>query len=126
MKVNKKIMYSAVARTLFETNSSAEIAKATAEALSDEKSGAVEVNTARNNGFVLRCKKDATISDNVIYKALASVSKELLNASSDEVEDYMTDKFDVSYDSKYVNVDYAQEIFEISHNGRLIYIEADL
>ena len=44
----------------------------------------------------------------------------------DEAVDYMSDTFDLVFDKKYISASYAQEIFEISKNGRLVYVDADI
>lgn len=126
MKVNKKLMYNAIAGTLFEIYSSAEIAKTVVSAINEEKPNAVEMNTTRENGFILRCRKDANISDDYLYGVLADVTAELFDDKYDEATDHMSDTFDMNYDSDYASKDYAKEIFEISRNGRLIYVESDI
>ncbi|MCM1295019.1 MAG: hypothetical protein NC311_05710 [Muribaculaceae bacterium] len=126
MKVNKKLMFSALGRTLFSLYTPTEIAKTVVDVINEEKPGVVELNTSRENGFVLRCKKDASLTDEYLYKVLADVTQELCDEKVDEVTDHMSDNFDMIYDSDYASKDYAKEIFEISHTGRLLYIEADI
>lgn len=126
MKVNIKMMYNAIAGTLFDVYSSTEIANKVVDVINDDRSGAVEVYNTRGNGFVLRCRKDCNIGDTYLHKVLADVTAELFDDKSDEAMDHMSDTFDMTYEEKYVTADYAKDIFEISHNGRLIYIEADL
>lgn len=126
VKLNKKLMYTAVGNVLFRLYSSKEIAEAVVSVIDEEKPGAVEVNASRSDGFTLRCHKDVSLTESYLMSVLADATQELLDEKYEDVLDYISDTYDLTYDSKYVDSDYAAEIFDISKNGRLISFEADV
>lgn len=126
MKVNNKLMYSAIARTLFNLYDAEKLGNEVVKRLNNDKSGAVELQTCRSNGFVLRVRKDLSLTDKNLQKVLADATDGLLSDKGDEAVDYMSDTFDLTFDKKYISSGYVQEIFEISRNGRLIYVDADV
>lgn len=126
MKVSNKLMYSAIARTLLNLYDAEGLGNEVVKLLNNDKSGAVELQTSRANGFVLRVRKDLSLTDKNLQKVLADATSNLLSDKEDEAVDYMSDTFDLVFDKKYISASYAQEIFEISKNGRLVYVDADI
>lgn len=127
MTVNKKLMYTAISNATTNMYKMKDLAKAVAETINQDKGvTVVEVDNSCSDGFTLRCHKDRNLSNSYLCKMLSEATTILLDEKYEDVLDYISDAYDLIYDSKYVTDEYAEEAFNISKNGRLISIELDL
>jgi len=126
MKLNKKLAYNAVGSALFHVCGMKVLSEAVVAVINDTTPGAVEVEAVCADGFTIRRKKDYNISDNGLYSAIVEATETLFDKHDDEVIDYIADTYDFAYDPDFVTTDYAEDIFDVTRNGRLISIEADI
>lgn len=86
----------------------------------------VELDDCNDYGFTVRATMDRRIDDDDISKALIYAIRELFEQNSDDVVEYMYDKFDIAYDPEDIDNDFVQTYFDWSRSGRLTTIELDL
>ena len=126
MKMNDKYVHLSVMHTLLSLYDMKDLAKSVTKAICKDHGDIVELQTMKNSGFILRRKKDGTITDKEISKIMADVIKELMDDKIDEVLDYISENYEFAYDSSAIGEEFIKEIFDISRTGRLIYIEIDI
>ena len=126
MKPNKAYTYNAIIGTLMKFYNMSDIAKYVAEEMDHSVSTGIDVYSVRSDGFMLRKKKDITITQNEIFSYFVKSVKKLIKDSDNGVEDYMSDQYDIEYDSKSLNEDFAEYLLNISTSGRIITIEFDV
>lgn len=128
MKMKKMYMYSAVISAVLKFYSVREIAEATAEMLKEVTGGANEfdVYNAKSDGFVLRKRKDSSVSFADMHKSFYKTIRKLVEDEDDGITSYMYDQYDVKYDKDEVNSDFSEYILDITTNGRLITFVLDI
>lgn len=128
MKMKKMYMYSAVISAVLKFYDVHEIAEATAEMLKEVTGGANEfdVYNAKSDGFVLRKRKDSSVSFADMHKSFYKTIRKLVEDEDDGITSYMYDQYDVKYDKDEVNSDFSEYILDITTNGRLITFVLDI
>ena len=126
--MKKMYMYSAVISAVLKFYSVHEIAEATAEMLKEVTGGANEfdVYNAKSDGFVLRKRKDSSVSFADMHKSFYKTIRNLVEDVDDGITSYMYDQYDVKYDKDEVNSDFSEYILDITTNGRLITFVLDI
>lgn len=126
--MKKMYMYSAVISAVLKFYSVHEIAEATAEMLKEVTGGANEfdVYNAKSDGFVLRKRKDSSVSFADMHKSFYKTIRKLVEDEDDGITSYMYDQYDVKYDKDEVNSDFSEYILDITTNGRLITFVLDI
>lgn len=126
--MKKMYMYSAVISAVLKFYSVREIAEATAEMLKEVTGGANEfdVYNAKSDGFVLRKRKDSSVSFADMHKSFYKTIRKLVEDEDDGITSYMYDQYDVKYDKDEVNSDFSEYILDITTNGRLITFVLDI
>ena len=102
-----------------------EIAKGLAEILDKKSDIDVSIYETSDDGFVLRKKKDGTITDNEIISGIRKTIKEMID-DTDDFEEIISDQYDFDYDKSLITDAYLADVINIRRSGRLIHIELDL
>lgn len=102
-----------------------EIAKGLAEILDKKSDIDVSIYETSDDGFVLRKKKDGTITDNEIISGIRKTIKEMID-DTDDFEEIISDQYDFDYDKSLITDAYLVDVINIRRSGRLIHIELDL
>lgn len=102
-----------------------EIAKGLAEILDKKSDIDVSIYETSDDGFVLRKKKDGTITDNEIISGIRKTIKEMIDGT-DDFEEIISDQYDFDYDKSLITDAYLVDVINIRRSGRLIHIELDL
>ena len=118
--MNKKYAHVAYIRTAAEIGSMEGLAERTA------KYADLEVSKVKTNGFVLRKQSGNELTDEMLAKALYEAVTGILESDIEETTDYISENFDFGFNPDDISKDRLIELFDISRDGRLIYIELDL
>ena len=102
-----------------------EIAKGLAEILDKKSDIDVSIYETSDDGFVLRKKKDGTITDNEIISGIRKTIKDIID-DTDDFEEIISDQYDFDYDKSLITDAYLADVINIRRSGRLIHIELDL
>lgn len=102
-----------------------EIAKGLAEILDKKSDIDVSIYETSDDGFVLRKKKDGTITDNEIISGIRKTIKDMID-DTDDFEEIISDQYDFDYDKSLITDAYLADVINIRRSGRLIHIELDL
>ena len=102
-----------------------EIAKGLAEILDKKSDIDVSIYETSDDGFVLRKKKDGTVTDNEIVSGIRKVIKEMID-DTDDFEEIISDQYDFEYDKSLITDSYLSDVINIRRSGRLVHIELDL
>lgn len=102
-----------------------EIAKGLAEILDKKSDIDVSIYETSDDGFVLRKKKDGTITDNEIISGIRKTIKDMID-DTDDFEEIISDQYDFDYDKSLITDAYLTDVINIRRSGRLIHIELDL
>lgn len=125
MKMNRKNVQRAIVHTFFDLYTVRQLAEQVVNDLDDQNLGSVELHSAKQGGFTIRCKKDAEVENSTMYDIIANAMVDMLDKKSDDVTDMMADEYDIAVDLDVVDADMIKSMFDISHNGRLLIIEID-
>lgn len=102
-----------------------EIAKGLAEIIDKKSDIDVSIYETSDDGFVLRKKKDGTITDNEIISGIRKTIKDMID-DTDDFEEIISDQYDFDYDKSLITDAYLADVINIRRSGRLIHIELDL
>lgn len=102
-----------------------EFAKGLAEILDKKSDIDVSIYETSDDGFVLRKKKDGTITDNEIISGIRKTIKDMID-DTDDFEEIISDQYDFDYDKSLITDAYLANVINIRRSGRLIHIELDL
>jgi len=125
MKNSKKFMRMTTMHALLQSVTMSDLAKATVEAFNAEHSGDIEVDIVKENGFTLRRKKDATITNTDIQDSIRDAIRSLAKENAEDITDFISENYEFEYDDAIITTGFVSDIFDIDRNGRLIYIEVD-
>lgn len=125
MKINDKYVHLSIMHTFLALYDMKDLAKTVVKAANKVNGETIELQNVKNSGFILRRKKDSSITDKELSKIMANVIEELMDDKVDEVLDYISENYEFAYDSSAIGEEFIKEIFDISRSGRLIYIEID-
>ena len=126
MKVNKTYTYSALMSTLMKFYAISDIAKKMAENITSETGVEIDVYNCKSDGFILRKRKEITISLATLIQVFAKTIREMVDEEKDGIVDYLYDIYDVEYKEKDIDNKFATSIVEIVRSGRLITVELDM
>lgn len=126
MKVNKTYTYSALMSTLMKFYAISDIAKKMAENITSETGVEIDVYNCKSDGFILRKRKETTISLATLIQVFAKTIREMVDEEKDGIVDYLYDIYDVEYKEKDIDNKFATTIVEIVRSGRLITVELDM
>lgn len=126
MKVNKTYTYSALMSTLMKFYAISDIAKKMAENITFETGVEIDVYNCKSDGFILRKRKETTISLATLIQVFAKTIREMVDEEKDGIVDYLYDIYDVEYKEKDIDNKFATTIVEIVRSGRLITVELDM
>lgn len=126
MKVNKTYTYSALMSTLMKFYAISDIAKKMAENIASETGVEIDVYNCKSDGFILRKRKETTISLASLIQIFAKTIREMVDEEKDGIVDYLYDIYDVEYKEKDIDNKFATSIVEIVRSGRLITVELDM
>lgn len=126
MKVNKTYTYSALMSTLMKFYAISDIAKKMAENIASETGVEIDVYNCKSDGFILRKRKETTISLATLIQVFAKTIREMVDEEKDGIVDYLYDIYDVEYKEKDIDNKFATSIVEIVRSGRLITVELDM
>lgn len=126
MKVNKTYTYSALMSTLMKFYAISDIAKKMAENIASETGVEIDVYNCKSDGFILRKRKETTISLATLIQVFAKTIREMVDEEKDGIIDYLYDIYDVEYKEKDIDNKFATSIVEIVRSGRLITVELDM
>ena len=126
MKVNKTYTYSALMSTLMKFYAISDIAKKMAENITSETGVEIDVYNCKSDGFILRKRKETTISLATLIQVFAKTIREMVDEEKDGIVDYLYDIYDVEYKEKDIDNKFATSIVEIVRSGRLITVELDM
>ena len=126
MKVNKTYTYSALMSTLMKFYAISDIAKKMAENITFETGVEIDVYNCKSDGFILRKRKETTISLATLIQVFAKTIREMVDEEKDGIVDYLYDIYDVEYKEKDIDNKFATSIVEIVRSGRLITVELDM
>ena len=126
MKVNKTYTYSALMSTLMKFYAISDIAKKMAENIASETGVEIDVYNCKSDGFILRKRKEITISLATLIQVFAKTIREMVDEEKDGIVDYLYDIYDVEYKEKDIDNKFATSIVEIVRSGRLITVELDM
>lgn len=126
MKVNKTYTYSALMSTLMKFYAISDIAKKMAENIASETGVEIDVYNCKSDGFILRKRKETTISLATLIQVFAKTIREMVDEEKDGIVDYLYDIYDVEYKEKDIDNKFATSIIEIVRSGRLITVELDM
>lgn len=82
------------------------------------------VYSSDNISITFRKTKDAHVTDNQIIKIFTKALKRLVQ-ESDDIEDILSDVYDVKYNEKYITEGYVSSMVTISSTGRLVRLDID-
>ncbi|MCM1230047.1 MAG: hypothetical protein NC489_07940 [Ruminococcus flavefaciens] len=120
MKMNKKYAHVAYIRTAIALGSMEDLA----ERIS--KYADLEISKVKTSGFVLRQTSDYKVSEETLIKSIFEGICDALEVDIEETTDYITENYDFVFNPDDIDKDRLAELFDISRDGRLIYIELDL
>lgn len=126
MKVNKTYTYSALMSTLMKFYAISDIAKKMAENITSETGVEIDVYNCKSDGFILRKRKEITISLATLIQVFSKTIREMVDEEKDGIVDYLYDIYDVEYKEKDIDNKFATTIVEIVRSGRLITVELDM
>lgn len=126
MKVNKTYTYSALMSTLMKFYAISDIAKKMAENIASETGVEIDIYNCKSDGFILRKRKETTISLATLIQIFAKTIREMVDEEKDGIVDYLYDIYDVEYKEKDIDNKFATTIVEIVRSGRLITVELDM
>ena len=126
MKTNRKYTNLAVINTLFELYRVEDLANEVVDNINKHKKDSVELESVKKSSFIIRKMKDASVTAADIKTFITDSITEMLDDKLDEVLDYLSDNYDLAYDSFMIDDAFVDDIFDITRSGRLFYIEADM
>lgn len=125
MKVTDNDVCYALIKTFLEYCDITDMAELSVMSLKRDGHG-VELDDSNDYGFTMRAISDGRIDDDDISSALIYAVRELFEQGSDDMTEYMNDKFDIAYDPGDIDEEFVQTYFDWSRTGRLITVELDL
>lgn len=126
MKNSKKLMRMATMHAFLQTSNMEELAKATAKEFNAAHSGDVEVDSVKENGFTMRRKKDAVITDSDVQNSIRDALIDIIDKNVDDIKDFISENYEFEYDPSIITVGFISDVFDIDRSGRLIYVEVDV
>lgn len=120
MTMNKKYMHIAYIRTAIKLTSMRDLAERISE------NSATEVSTVKSDGFVLRRKTDVKVSDSDLETAIHDAVYDILTSEIEDSTDHISEHYDFAFDPDAIIASKLMELFDISRDGRLIYVELDI
>lgn len=126
MKNSKKLMRMATMHAFLQTSNMEDLAKATAKEFNAAHSGDIEVDSVKENGFTLRRKKDAVITDSDVQNSICDAIIGIIDKNVDDIKDFINENYEFEYDQSIITPSFISDVFDIDRNGRLIYVEVDV
>ena len=120
MKMNRKYMHVAYVRSAIDLS--------TMETLAGRISGfaKMEVDKVKSNGFVLRQSTGDPVDISAVHTAVYKGLCDVLDDDIEETTEYISENYDMVYNPDDIDSSKLAELFDISRDGRLFYIELDL
>ena len=130
MKSNKVYFYSAVMSTLMKFYNLKDIADCMIELIHEiDPSIQFDLYKVKSDGFIMRRKDSNQTKSNItatIYKSFYKATEKLVDDSADGIQSYMSDQYDIEYDSDQIDSKFAEFIVDIDINGRLVTVSFDI
>ena len=123
LKTNKLYYYSAIVGTMMKFYNMKELAETVADELDEIADTKIEVYNTKSDGFILRKKVDTGVSTADVIKGVCKAVKKLVKDTDGDIADYLADQYDIEYDEKMINHEFASSFLEVGFNGRMIIIE---
>lgn len=120
MKTAEKQLHAALLHTFFELYDAKDLAKDCAKALD------LELHAAKSSSFSLRHSKDDEVKDADLTKAIVKSMRDLMDERLSEATDIMADSYDLVFDSDKITDKLVDALFDIVHDGRIIYVDIDV
>ena len=125
MKKNISYMQTCVINEVCKLHSMQKFAESVSTLLMKEVDIELTIYETNDDGFVLRKKKDGTVTDNEIIAVLKKTIKKMID-NCDDFDEIISDIYDFEYDKKLITEEYLDSIVIIRRGGRLIYVEFDI
>lgn len=125
MKSSKKFIRMATMHAFLQSSDMKELAKATVKEFNAAHSGDIEVDVVKENGFTLRRKKDAMITNSDVQSSIRDAILSIAENNFDDIKDFISENYEFEYDPTIISTSFVADIFDIDRNGRLIYVEMD-
>ena len=130
MKSNKVYFYSAVMSALMKFYNLKDIADCMIELIHEiDPSIQFDLYKVKSDGFIMRRKDSNQTKSNItatIYKSFYKATEKLVDDSADGIQSYMSDQYDIEYDSDQIDSKFAEFIVDIDINGRLVTVSFDI
>ena len=120
MKMNKKRRNAAIMGAILETVGMQKLAERFVKLANN--SGSTELMDVKESGFKVRTKDETTITIYGDPKSYAQIQKYLEEQGFEEIGGEFTY---IPNDIKDVDLEMAEDIFEVDRDGRIVYIEYD-
>ena len=123
MKMNKKRRNAAIMGAILETVGMQKLAERFVKLANN--SGSTELMDVKESGFKVRTEAGSFTTDGSIIEVLADAMRKLCEKHDEDIRDHISENYDYDYDIKDVDLEMAEDIFEVDRDGRIVYIEYD-
>lgn len=113
-------MHIAYIRTATNISSMKDLAERISE------NSATDISNIKSNGFTLRQKPDGKVTDDMLEEAIYEAVSDILTEDIEESTDYISENYDFPFNPDDIHSEHLMELFDVSRDGRLIYVELDL